>query len=89
MACQATFTALGKSVQSIIVAVVRKFGLLLPFIYIMPLFAETMEGKTMAVYTAEPISDVLAVTFTAILFFFQFKKTLKEMDHKLPSHKEA
>ena len=86
MACQATFTALGKSVQSIIVAVVRKFGLLLPFIYIMPLL---MENKTMAVYTAEPISDVLAVTFTAILFFFQFRKTLKEMDSKLPSHKEA
>ena len=86
IACQSTFTALGKSVQSIIVAVVRKFGLLLPFIYLMPVLTGE---KIMGVYWAEPVSDILAVTFTAILFFFQFKKTLKEMDHQLPSHKEA
>jgi hypothetical protein len=29
---------------------------------------------------AEPIADVLAVTFTAILFVFQFKKALKKME---------
>ncbi|MBS5483645.1 MAG: MATE family efflux transporter, partial [Eubacterium sp.] len=36
IACQMTFTSLGKAVNSIVVAVVRKFVLLLPLIYIMP-----------------------------------------------------
>ena len=76
IACQMTFTSLGKAVNSIIVAVVRKFVLLLPLIYIMPaLFAD----KTRAVYMAEPVADIIAVTFTAILFTFQFKKALKEI----------
>ena len=77
IACQMTFTSLGKAVNSIIVAVVRKFVLLLPLIYIMPaLFAD----KTKAVYMAEPVADIIAVTFTAILFTFQFKKALKEIE---------
>ena len=38
IACQMTFTSLGKAVNSIVVAVVRKFVLLLPLIYIMPSF---------------------------------------------------
>ena len=36
MACQMTFNALGKAAESIIVAVMRKFILLIPLIYIMP-----------------------------------------------------
>jgi hypothetical protein len=28
---------------------------------------------------AEPVADIIAVTFTAILFTFQFKKALKEI----------
>ena len=76
IACQMTFTSLGKAVNSIVVAVVRKFVLLLPLIYIMPaLFAD----KTKAVYMAEPVADIIAVTFTAILFTFQFKKALEEI----------
>jgi hypothetical protein len=34
----------------------------------------------MGVYLAEPVADLLAVTFTAILFVFQFKKALKKID---------
>ena len=71
-----TFTSLGKAVNSIVVAVVRKFVLLLPLIYIMP---SLFEDKTQAVYMAEPVADIIAVTFTAILFTFQFKKALKEI----------
>lgn len=77
IACQMTFTALGKAVNSIIVAVVRKFVLLIPLIYIMP---NLIADKTMGVYTAEPVADIIAVTFTAVLFGFQFKKALKEME---------
>jgi len=73
IACQMTFTSLGKAVCSIIVAVVRKFVLLLPLIYIMP---HLVSDPTMGVYMAEPVADVIAVTFTAILFRFQFKKAM-------------
>lgn len=76
VACQMTFVSLGKAGASVLVAVMRKFVLLLPLIYIMPCL---MEDKTRAVYTAEPVADVLAVTFTAVLFFFRFRKTMGEM----------
>ena len=74
MACQMTFNSLGRAKESIIVAVMRKFILLIPLIYIMP--AVWSSNQTMAVYLAEPIADALAVTFTAVLFAFQFKKAL-------------
>ena len=77
IACQMAFTSLGKALSSITVAVVRKFVLLLPLIYIMPHLAS---DPTRGVYMAEPIADILAVTFTAILFSFQFKKALEKMD---------
>lgn len=76
IACQMTFVSLGNAPSSVIVAVVRKFVLLLPLIYIMP---QIMSDPTTGVYTAEPIADVIAVTFTAILFFFQFRKALKRI----------
>ena len=77
VACQMAFISLGKALSSIIVAVVRKFVLLLPLIYIVPHF---VADKTMGVYLAEPIADILAVLFTAILFTFQFRKALREME---------
>ena len=77
IACQMTFTSLGKAVNSIIVAVVRKFILLLPLIYIMP---HIITDQTKGVYMAEPVADVIAVTFTAILFSSQFKKAMQEIE---------
>ena len=79
IACQMTFVSLGSAPNSVIVAVVRKFVLLLPLIYIMPM---RMEDKTKAVYTAEPVADVIAVLFTAVLFYFQFKKAMKRLEEK-------
>ena len=76
IACQMTFTSLGKAVNSIIVAVVRKFVLLLPLIYLIP---HLVSDPTMGVYMAEPVADILAVTFTAILFSFQFRKALRDL----------
>jgi putative MATE family efflux protein len=79
IACQMTFVSLGKAVSSMAVAIMRKFVLLLPLIYIVPtFFGEGM--KTTGVYLAEPIADFLAVTFTAILFTIQFKKALKSIE---------
>ena len=79
IACQMTFNALGKAVESIVVAVMRKFVLLIPLIYIMPLIITS--NQAIAVYIAEPIADLLAVTFTAVLFTVQFKKTLRKIQN--------
>ncbi len=76
IACQMTFTSLGKAVNSIIVAVVRKFVLLIPLIYIMP---HMVSNPTTGVYMAEPIADIIAVLFTSVLFTIQFKKALAEI----------
>lgn len=81
IACQMTFIALGKAKESSLVAIMRKFILLLPLIYIMPHIWKS--NQTMAVYLAEPVADLLAVTFTAILFFLQFRKALAKIEKPL------
>ncbi len=78
IACQMTFVSIGYAVCSIIVAVMRKFVLLLPLIYIMPLI---IADKTLAVYTAEPVADSIAVIFTIIMFSINFKKALRKIDN--------
>ncbi len=78
-ACQLTFVSLGSAKSSILVAVVRKFVLLLPLIYLMP---HLMADKALAVFTAEPVADVLAVSFTVILFTFQFRKSMKMLEQR-------
>ncbi len=80
MACQMTFTALGNAKASITVAVMRKFVLLIPLIYILPFVFKG--NQVIAVYLAEPAADTLAVTFTAILFRMQFKKALNKISKK-------
>ena len=76
IACQMTFVSTGNAPCSIIVAIARKFILLLPLIYLMP---QLIENKTMGVYLAEPVADIIAVTFTAVLFAVQFRKSLKKL----------
>lgn len=74
IACQMTFTSIGCAKASIMVAVMRKFVLLLPLIFILPhVFTK---DPTSAVYMAEPVADFFAVTFTSILFRSEFKKAL-------------
>jgi putative MATE family efflux protein len=77
LACQMTFISMGNAVCSICVAVLRKFVLLIPLIYILPAL---IENQTIAVYMAEPAADIIAVSCTAVLFFFQFKKSLRALD---------
>nr|WP_297935684.1 MATE family efflux transporter [uncultured Blautia sp.] len=77
LACQLTFMSLGNAKASIVVAVMRKFVLLIPLIYIMP--AILKNNQTMAVYLAEPIADILAVCFTIVLFSREFKKALSKI----------
>jgi len=76
IACQMTFVSLGNAPSSIMVAIVRKFVLLLPLIYLIP---HLVTDKTKGVYLAEPVADIIAVSFTAILFALQFKKSMANL----------
>lgn len=76
IACQQSFIALGNAKTSLFLALLRKIILLIPLIYIMPLF---ISDKTTAVFMAEPVADFLAVSTTSILFFVQFRKAMKEI----------
>ena len=71
IACQQTFIALGNAKKSIFLALLRKCILLIPLIYIFPLF---IANKTFAVFFAEPVADVLAVMCTATMFYFEYRK---------------
>ena len=51
--------------------------LLLPLIYLLPAL---LPDQTTAVYLAEPVADVIAVTCTAILFATQFRKALHKLE---------
>lgn len=77
IACQMTFNALGNAKASIMVAIMRKFILLLPLIYLLP---HIVSDQAMGVYLAEPVADVAAVLFTIILFSFQFRKAMKRLE---------
>jgi hypothetical protein len=46
-------------------------------IYIVPHF---VSDATTGVYLAEPIADILAVTFTSILFYFRFRKAITRIE---------
>ena len=82
IACQMTFTSLGKAKASILVAVMRKFILLIPLIYILPQIFRV--DQTMSVYMAEPVADFLAVAFTSVLFTFQFRKVMAQISDNKP-----
>ena len=87
MACQMTFTSLGNAKASILVAVMRKFILLIPLIYIMPVIFPGDQAT--AVYMAEPVADFFAVSFTAVLFTFQFKKSLAQMSRPVQKNRDG
>ena len=77
--CQQTFVAIGNAKVSLFLAVLRKIILLIPLIFLLPNF---FEDKAMAVFLAEPVADVIAVTTTVCMFTFQFRETMKELNAK-------
>lgn len=66
-----TLMVLGKAGISTFLSLLRKVFLLIPFIYIFPLF---MADKVLAVIISEPIADIISITATIIIFTIQFKK---------------
>lgn len=77
VACQQTFIALGNARSSVFLAFLRKVFLLMPLVIILPRF---FERKVFAVFLAEPIADIIAVTVTSILFYKFFKQTLENIE---------
>ena len=76
ISCQMTFISLGNALSSVLVAVFRKFIMLLPLIYLLPMF---ISDKAFALYLAEPVADACACMFTVFLFSREFKKALKAL----------
>ena len=77
ISCQQAFMALGQAKISLVMALLRKVFLLIPLIFILPLFFQA-DGKALAVFLAEPVSDFIAAAVTTFMFFRFFIKMLKE-----------
>ncbi|MCI5700481.1 MAG: MATE family efflux transporter [Lachnospiraceae bacterium] len=73
IACQQTFISMGNAKTSVFLALLRKVILLIPLIYILP---QLLSNKVDAVFMAEPVADIIAVSVTATLFFRSFRKYL-------------
>lgn len=84
IACQQTFIALGQAAVSLFLALLRKVILLIPLIFLLPLF---FEDKVFAVFLAEPVADFLAVAVTVLLFSLRFRKILSDLRKKPPTEK--
>ena len=75
LSCQQSFMALGQAKISLLMACLRKIILLIPLIFILPLF---FENKVFGVFMAEPVSDIVAAAVTTAMFFTQFRKILEK-----------
>ncbi|MEG2454989.1 MAG: MATE family efflux transporter, partial [Oscillospiraceae bacterium] len=61
-------------------ALLRKIILLIPLVYILPLF---LKDQVFAVFLAEPVADIIAATTTGIVFAVKFPKILKKRQMEL------
>ena len=76
---QQSFLALGQAKASLLLALLRKIVLLIPFIYILPLF---FENKLFGVFVAEPVADILAAATTTVTFLLWARKNLRDKPAK-------
>lgn len=70
---QQSFLALGQAKASLLLALLRKIVLLIPLIYIFPLF---FGDKLLGVFAAEPVADLLAAATTTVTFLLWARKSL-------------
>ena len=75
ISCQQSFMALGQAKISLLLACLRKIILLIPLIFVLPIF---FDNKVFAVFLAEPVSDIIAAAVTTITFLTQFNRILKK-----------
>lgn len=74
-ACQQTFLALGESLISMFLALLRKVILLMPLALILPVVTG---WGVWGLFIAEPISDIIAVSTTITMFAIRSRKILRE-----------
>lgn len=72
-ACQQSFITVGQAKISLLLALLRKIFLLIPLIYILPMF---FQNKVFAVFLAEPVADIIASCITLIVFKITMHKLL-------------
>ena len=72
---QNSFLALGQAKVSLLMALLRKIVLLIPLIFIMPVF---FENKLFGVFIADPIADIIAAIVTTIAFLTWARKNLNK-----------
>jgi putative MATE family efflux protein len=77
ISCQQAFMALGQAKISLLMACLRKLILLIPLIFVLPLFFQTGPDKAFSVFLAEPVSDFIAAAATTTAFFIFFRKLMK------------
>ena len=77
IACQQTFIAIGQAKVSLFLACLRKLILLIPLIYVLPLF---IENKVFEVFLAEPIADIVASITTFIFFIKLFPIIIRKKE---------
>ena len=65
--------ALGQAKISLLLACLRKLILLIPLIFILPVF---FQNDVFAVFLAEPVSDIIAGLVTGTLFFTRLPRIL-------------
>ena len=74
-AFQNSFLALGQAKVSLLLALLRKIVLLIPLIFIMPLF---FENRLFGVFVAEPIADITAAIVTTVSFLMWARRNLNK-----------
>lgn len=75
ISCQQSFVALGQAKVSLLLACLRKIVLLIPLIFLLPVF---FENKVFAVFLAEPVSDIIAAAVTTTMFFTRLNRILEQ-----------
>ena len=66
--------ALGQAKVSLVMACLRKLILLIPLIFTLPLL---LSDKVLAVFLAEPVSDIIAAIVTTTVFMAKFNGILE------------
>ena len=69
--------ALGQAKISLLMACLRKLVLLIPLIFLLPRF---FENKVLAVFLAEPVSDLISIAASAVTFFFVFRSAMAKLE---------
>lgn len=75
ISCQQAFVALGQAKVSLFMACLRKLILLIPLIFVLPLF---LQNDVLAVFLAEPVSDLIAAAVTTAVFLCFFRKLTRQ-----------